>query len=110
MCFYACTASVYVQTILVLIMPLCTECECKEGVSEGDVEFSMENQTLAGVITGIRYLAALAGIYFVYIPGWTHSASEKLRRRLSKRTSRAATARRRSQSLTSRPQRRRKRS
>ena len=58
MCFYACTASVYVQTILVLIMPLCTECECKEGVSEGDVEFSMENQTLAGVITGIRYLAA----------------------------------------------------
>ena len=43
MCFYACTASVYVQTILVLIMPLCTECECKEGVYEGDVEFSMEN-------------------------------------------------------------------
>merc|ERR1719375_2385895 len=42
MCFYACTASVCVQTILVLIMPFCTECECKEGVSEGDVEFIME--------------------------------------------------------------------
>merc|ERR1719194_308297 len=62
MCFYACTASVCVQTILVLIMPFCTECECKEGVSEGDVEFIMENQTLAGVITGIRYLALL-GLY-----------------------------------------------
>merc|ERR550514_1267783 len=62
MCFYACTASVCVQTILVLIMPFCTECECKEGVSEGDVEFIMENQTLAGIITGIRYLALL-GLY-----------------------------------------------
>merc|ERR1719198_2880407 len=62
MCFYACTASVCVQTILVLIMPFCTECECKEGVSEGDVVFEMENQTLAGVITGIRYLALL-GLY-----------------------------------------------
>merc|ERR1719337_161821 len=62
MCFYACTASVFVQTILVLVMPFCTECECKEGVSEGDVEFIMENQTLAGIITGIRYLALL-GLY-----------------------------------------------
>merc|ERR1719353_212698 len=60
MCFYACTASVCVQTILVLIMPFCSDCTCKEGVSEGDVEFIMENQTLAGVITGIRYLALLA--------------------------------------------------
>merc|ERR1719453_285007 len=62
MCFYACTASVCVQTILVLIMPFCTECECKEGVSEGDVVFIMENQTLAGVVTAIRYLA-LIGLY-----------------------------------------------
>ena len=43
-------------------MPFCSECECKEGVSEGDVEFIMENQTLAGIITGIRYLALL-GLY-----------------------------------------------
>jgi len=62
MCFYACTASVCVQTILVLIMPFCSDCTCKEGVSEGDVEFIMENQTLAGIITGIRYLALL-GLY-----------------------------------------------
>merc|ERR1719183_2306662 len=62
MCFYACTASVCVQTILVLIMPVCTECECKEGVSEGDVVFIMDSQILAGVITAIRYLALL-GLY-----------------------------------------------
>merc|ERR1719198_1706873 len=62
MCFYACTASVCVQTILVIIMPFCTECDCQEGASEGDVVFVMENQTLAAVITGIRYLALL-GLY-----------------------------------------------
>merc|ERR1719198_1388960 len=62
MCFYACTASVCVQTILVIMMPFCTECECKEGVSEGDVVFEMENQTIAAIITGIRYLALL-GLY-----------------------------------------------
>merc|ERR1719316_2272235 len=60
MCFYGCTASVCVQTILVIIMPFCTECECKQGLSEGDVVFTMENQTIAGVITAIRYLALLA--------------------------------------------------
>merc|ERR1719265_1872788 len=60
MCFYGCTASVCVQTILVVIMPFCTECECKQGLSEGDVVFTMENQTIAGVITAIRYLALLA--------------------------------------------------
>merc|ERR1719263_75864 len=41
-------------------MPFCTECECKEGLSEGDVVFIMDNQTIAGVITAIRYLALLA--------------------------------------------------
>merc|ERR1719454_1681120 len=60
MCFYGCTASVCMQTILVIIMPFCTECECKEGLSEGDVVFIMDNQTIAGVITAIRYLALLA--------------------------------------------------
>jgi len=60
MCFYGCTASVVVQTLLVLIMPFCMECECKEGSTEGDVVFVMENQTVGMVITAIRYLALLA--------------------------------------------------
>merc|ERR1719454_74697 len=62
MCFYACTASVCVQTILVIMMPFCTECECKEGASEGDVVFVMENQMVSGIITIVRYLA-LIGLY-----------------------------------------------
>merc|ERR1719321_1377310 len=62
MCFYACTASVCVQTILVIIMPFCAECECKEGAAEGDIVFVMENQMVSAVITVIRYLALL-GLY-----------------------------------------------
>merc|ERR1719463_197332 len=47
MCFYACTASVVVQTLLVIIMPFCIQCECKVGVSEGDIVFEMESATVA---------------------------------------------------------------
>jgi len=60
MCFYACTASVILQTLLVIIMPFCVQCECKQGVSEGDVVFEMEHPTVAIVFTAIRYLALLA--------------------------------------------------
>merc|ERR1719424_1523271 len=34
-CFFLCTYSVFVQTLLVIIMPLVTTCECKQGASEG---------------------------------------------------------------------------
>merc|ERR1719201_193801 len=60
MCFYACTASVILQTLTVLIMPFCVQCECKQGVSEGDVVFEMEHPTVAIVFTIVRYLALLA--------------------------------------------------
>merc|ERR1719399_2762047 len=60
MCFYACTASVILQTLLVIIMPFCVQCECKQGVSEGDVVFEMDHPTVAIVFTAIRYLALLA--------------------------------------------------
>jgi hypothetical protein len=58
-CFYDCIASVCVQTPLVILMPVCPECECKEGPSESDVVLVMENRTLAAVVTAIRYLAFL---------------------------------------------------
>merc|ERR1740115_450352 len=41
-CFYMCTYSVMIQTLLVTVMPLCVSCECKQGASEGDVVFEME--------------------------------------------------------------------
>merc|ERR1719207_435975 len=41
-------------------MPFCVQCECKQGVSEGDVVFEMEHPTVAIVFTVVRYLALLA--------------------------------------------------
>merc|ERR1719235_126405 len=55
-CFYMCTYSVMIQCILVLIMPFVSECECKQGSSEGDVEFVMENPMLGTIITIIRWI------------------------------------------------------
>ena len=48
MCFHARAASVCVRAILVLIAPFRTECHCTGCVLEGDVEFVIEDQTLAG--------------------------------------------------------------
>jgi hypothetical protein len=59
-CFYLCAYSVMIQTLLVLIMPFCVECECKQGSSEGDVVFEMENQMIAMIISAIRWICLLA--------------------------------------------------
>jgi len=59
-CFFMCTYSVMVQTILVIVMPFCVQCECKQGSSEGDVVFEMENHILAIIIAVIRWTCLLA--------------------------------------------------
>merc|ERR1719420_2358393 len=59
-CFYLCTYSVMVQTLLVLIMPFLVECEAKVGASEGDIVFEMENATVALIVLVIRWAALLA--------------------------------------------------
>merc|ERR1719160_944454 len=59
-CFFLCTYSVMLQTILVIVLPFATKCECKQGPSEGDVLFVMENRTLGIVMTVVRYVALLA--------------------------------------------------
>jgi hypothetical protein len=59
-CFFLCTYSVMVQTILVIVMPFCVTCECKQGSSEGDVVFEMENQTVAMIIQAVRWICLLA--------------------------------------------------
>merc|ERR1719217_1051117 len=38
-CFYLCTYSVLLQTLLVIILPFATECTVEQGASEGDVVF-----------------------------------------------------------------------
>merc|ERR1719353_1704466 len=59
-CMFLCTYSVLLQTILVILLPFVTKCECKRGASEGDVVFELENRTLGVVMTVIRYVALLA--------------------------------------------------
>eukprot|EP00441_Pelagodinium_beii_P045933 CAMPEP_0197623780 /NCGR_PEP_ID=MMETSP1338-20131121/3711_1 /TAXON_ID=43686 ORGANISM="Pelagodinium beii, Strain RCC1491" /NCGR_SAMPLE_ID=MMETSP1338 /ASSEMBLY_ACC=CAM_ASM_000754 /LENGTH=592 /DNA_ID=CAMNT_0043193855 /DNA_START=49 /DNA_END=1827 /DNA_ORIENTATION=+ len=61
-CFYLCTASLVVQTLMVVLMPICTECEVKQGSVEGDVEFEVEDESVRIVLTVVRYLA-LAAMY-----------------------------------------------
>merc|ERR1719379_2499412 len=63
MCFFICTGSVALQMLLVIMMPFCTHCECKEIDSEGgdqDVVFVMEHKGAAVCFDWIRYLCLLA--------------------------------------------------
>merc|ERR550537_2048739 len=59
-CFFMCTYSVMIQTLLVIIMPFCTECKCQQGASEGDVVFVMENPTVGMIISAVRWICLLA--------------------------------------------------
>jgi hypothetical protein len=66
-CMYLCTYSVLVQTVLVIIMPFCMKCECKQGSSEGDVIFVMESPATGVAMTCVRYLALSLSLW------WLHS-------------------------------------
>jgi hypothetical protein len=59
-CFFMCTYSVMVQTLLVIIMPFCVECECKVGSSEGDVVFEMESPMVGNIVQAVRWVCLLA--------------------------------------------------
>merc|ERR1719181_898922 len=59
-CFYGCSFSILFQTLLLIIMPFCTKCECKQGMVEGDAIFVMENYLVALIMTVFRYVALVA--------------------------------------------------
>jgi len=60
-CFYGCTFSVLFQTVMLIVMPFCTKCECKMGIVEGDAIFTkMENKLIGLLMTVFRYVALLA--------------------------------------------------
>jgi hypothetical protein len=59
-CFYLCTYSVLAQCILVIAMPYVTSCECKRGMSEGDVVFVGLSPAIGSVMTALRYCLLLA--------------------------------------------------
>jgi len=59
-CMYACTYSMMAQAIMIILIPSCLTCECKQGASEGDVVFIMDNQCMNAMMTAVRYLCLLA--------------------------------------------------
>jgi hypothetical protein len=59
-CFYGCSFSVLLQTLLQIVMPFCTKCECKQGAVEGDIIFVMESTLVGLMMTIFRYVAMLA--------------------------------------------------
>jgi len=59
-CFFLCTLSILIQALLVLILPFATKGECRRGLVEGDVAFSMESPKLGAFMTFVRYLCLLA--------------------------------------------------
>merc|ERR1719247_1961614 len=59
-CFFMCTYSVMIQTLLVIVMPFLVECECEQGSSEGDVVFKMESQTVAMIVSAVRWICLIA--------------------------------------------------
>jgi len=59
-CFYLCAYSVLVQLALVLVVPLALNGKCKEGSTEGDVTFELENKMVYNVMTFVRYAALIA--------------------------------------------------
>jgi hypothetical protein len=58
--FFACTFSILLQALLVIILPFVAKGNCRRGAFEGDVAFSMDNPTVGAVMTVVRYLCLMA--------------------------------------------------
>merc|ERR1719352_556330 len=61
-CFFLCAYAVLAQLLLLLAIPLVLDGKLKEGATEGDVTFELENPTVYMVLNGVRY-AAMAALY-----------------------------------------------
>merc|ERR1719161_2648546 len=61
-CFFACTYALLAQTILSVAIPLILQGEVKQGKLEGDMEYTVENESLGKALTVGRY-AIMLGIY-----------------------------------------------
>merc|ERR1719387_2897335 len=59
-CFYMCAYSVMIQTLLVIILPLVTDCKADIGASEGDVVFEMANPTIGIIVSAVRWICLVA--------------------------------------------------
>lgn len=58
-CFYLCTYSVLLQTVMVIAVPYLAGGEPKKGSSEGDISFDVESSGLSMALTTLRWMAML---------------------------------------------------
>lgn len=56
-CFYMCTYSILVQTILVICVPIFLGGRCHKGTSEGDITFEHKNGPLSMLLDCVRWIA-----------------------------------------------------
>lgn len=56
-CFYMCTYSVLVQTILVICVPIFLGGRCHKGTSEGDISFELRNRNMSMLLDCVRWIA-----------------------------------------------------
>jgi hypothetical protein len=59
-CFFMCTFSVLIQTILVIILPFVAKGRSMPEQSQGEIVYAMENKKVGLVLTVVRYLCLLA--------------------------------------------------
>jgi hypothetical protein len=55
-CFYMCTYAVVAQTLISIIIPLVLNGSVKKGKTEGDMEYTIENKGLGGILSLLRYV------------------------------------------------------
>lgn len=87
-CFYVCVFSVLIRGFLVLLVPCFADCECQQGMCEGDIIFKMANSCAGTLMSVIRCLLLLGqyggfvGVVFSIIsmqqPASTSAASDTI--------------------------------
>jgi len=55
-CFYMCTYAVLAQTLISIAIPLVLQGTVKQGKTEGDMEYNVENKAVGGILTVGRYV------------------------------------------------------
>jgi len=55
-CFYMCTYAVLAQTLISIAIPLVMQGEVKPGKTEGDMEYTVQNKALGGILSVGRYI------------------------------------------------------
>jgi len=55
-CFYMCTYAVLAQTLISIAIPLVLNGQVQKGKTEGDMEYTVQNKALGGILSFARYV------------------------------------------------------